>query len=129
MTYFVDTSGWIAHFHEGDEFHKQAEKFLKDRPSLLTSNIVLHETVAHLEARYGKKVAITAGNFILSGSVVELVPLTLADEAAAWQRLKEPKFSLSFVDTTNVILMERLGLKEIFAFDEDFRQVGLKVIP
>lgn len=129
MRIFVDTSAWLAHFNRADEFHDQAEEIFHHRPELLTSNTVLHETVAHLSARVNKKAAKAAGDFMLSGVVVKLVALSLKDEIAAWRRLKKSRFAVSFVDITNVVLMEKLGLKEIFAFDKDFLKLGLKVVP
>ena len=128
MKVFVDTSAWIAHFNRQDDFHQKAREVFKKKPDLLTSNAVFHETIAHLSVRVSKKAAKVAGDFICS-SVVELIPLSEEEEISSWQRLKKSKFSISFVDMTTVILMERLNLKEIFAFDRDFLKMGFKVIP
>lgn len=126
---FVDTSAWLAYFNRHDDFHEQAKKLFNKKPELLTSNAVLHETIAHLSARVSKKAAQIAGDFILSGTAVQLILLSLRDEISSWEALKKMEFSLSFVDMSSVILMRRLKLKEIFAFDRDFLKMGFKLIP
>lgn len=126
---FVDTSAWLAHFNRHDDFYQQAEKIFKKKPDLLTSNAVLYETIAHLSAQVSKKAAQIAGDFIFSATAVQLIPLSLEDEISAWESLKRAKFSLSFVDMSNVVLLQRLNLKEIFAFDRDFLKMGLKLVP
>lgn len=128
MRVFVDTSAWIAFFNVKDDFHQEAKKIFKTRPSLITSNTVLHETIAHLSTQVSKKAARIAGDFIFS-QAVELIILTANDELSSWEKLKKMKLKVSFVDITNAVLMERLNLKEIFAFDKDFEKMGLQLIP
>lgn len=126
---FVDTSAWIAHFNRDDDFHKEAESVFVKRPSLITSNIILHETIAHLSVRVSKIAAEIAGDFILRSGAVELITVSSDDEIAAWKRYRSFYLKISYVDATNVVVMNKLRLKEIFAFDRDFLRFGFKLIP
>lgn len=126
---FVDTSAWIAHFNRDDDFHKEAERIFVKRPDLITSNTVLHETVAHLSARVSKKAAEIAGDFILFSGVVELITVSFEDELAAWKKYKSLHPKISYVDATNAVVMNKLRLKDSFAFDRDFLDLGFKLIP
>jgi len=126
---FVDTSAWIAHFNRDDDFHKEAERIFVKKPGLITSNTILHETIAHLSVRVSKKAAEIAGDFILFSGVIELITVSFEDEVAAWKKYKSLHSKISYVDATNVVVMNKLRLKEIFAFDRDFLNFGFKLVP
>jgi len=70
-----------------------------------------------------------AGDFILRSGAVELITVSSDDEIAAWKRYRSFYLKISYVDATNVVVMNKLRLKEIFAFDRDFLRFGFKLIP
>ena len=65
MNLFVDSSGWIALFGEGDRFHPQAvaayRSLINQQLNLLTTDYVFDETVTFLQKHYGTAVAKQCG--------------------------------------------------------------------
>lgn len=129
MKVFVDTSAWIAFFDQTDDFHYKAKGFLERKPELITSNIVLHECIAHLENRISKRVAEKVAETLIAGNICELVCLTSEQELQSLEKYKEVSRRISFVDVANKVVMEDLGLGKIFAFDQDFKKLSLNVVP
>ena len=126
---FVDTSAWIAFFDRTDDFHDRAIDFLKTKPHLVTSDVVLHECIAHLENRISKEVAKSFAEAVLINNICDIVFITYEQEMRSLKRYRKTRKKISFVDVTNQVIAEELGLKEIFAFDRDFKNLGLKLVP
>lgn len=129
MKCFVDTSAWIAHFDKDDDFHEDAESFFRKKPLMVTSNIVIHETIAHLQARINKNLALTAGKLLFNDALVQLIIIDRNQEVRAWNEYVVQSKKISFVDCSIKVVMEEKKLGTIFAFDDDFAKLGLKVVP
>lgn len=125
----MDTSAWYAYFDRSDDFHKEAVAFCKKRPILVTSDLVLGETLAVLQRRVGKKISEKAGDFLLNSTLVEVVSLDQGLLRQAFFLFEKSPAGMSFVDCSNKVVMDTLGLKGIFCFDQDFKKLGLKVLP
>ncbi len=55
--------------------------------------------------------------------------ITPEDEEKAGEIIRRYTYkSFSYTDATSFVVMERLGIKEAFAFDPHFRQYGLKLL-
>lgn len=51
-------------------------------------------------------------------------------DADIWKKLETLRgIPLSYVDASLIVLGERLRIRRIFTFDEDFREAGLEVVP
>ncbi len=130
MKTFVDTSFLYAYFDKDDKFNLRAVSFLKKKPQLVTSNVIYFELCALMQRRLGKKVCVKVGDFIKSTKIVETVTILEEELDRAWEEFKNTSLAkISLVDVTNKIICGRLGIKEIFAFDQDFENLGLKVRP
>ena len=130
MKFFVDTSAWYAYFDKDDKFNLQALSLFKKRPRLITSNVIFFETCALLQRRLGKSICLKVGDFLKKSKTVEIVSILEEELDKAWEEFKSiPQAKISLVDVTNKIICERLGIVEIFAFDRDFKNLGLKVVP
>lgn len=130
MKVFVDTSAWFSLFDKNDKFHKSTLTFLRTKPDLVTSDVVFIETCALLHKRLGKRVCQKAGDFLRKSNVIELLRISDEELGNAWEEFKRITYSkISFVDVTNKIIMQNLGISEIFAFDKDFEKLGLRVVP
>ena len=56
--------------------------------------------------------------------------VTAIDEKRAWRLFRKVEGrGISMIDCTSFILMKRLGIKEVFAFDEDFKKLGFTTCP
>jgi hypothetical protein len=130
---FVDTSAWVALIVEGDEFHEAAKKFLQTldpKNPVFTSDYVFDETITRVRRIAGHRVAVRAGELLRTSAVAQMVSVTSddADRASQIFRKHEDK-ELSFTDCASVAVMERLKLRSVFAFDDDFRRLGRLMKP
>lgn len=125
--HFADASAFIALVDPSDVYHGAAdehlERFLRDRGRLVTTNFILDEAIT----RFRRSVPLreTVGRMILESAYVDYVRLEARDEQRAWDScLKLRDKAFSFTDLTSFAVMERLGLRRVFTFDEDFRRYG-----
>lgn len=59
-----------------------------------------------------------------------MVRVSEDDEKKAWEIiLRFEDKALSYVDATSFAVMEKMGIKESFAFDRHFEQYGLNRLP
>jgi predicted nucleic acid-binding protein len=97
--------------------------------ALFTSNVVVHEAITLIRLRLGYEQAVQFGKQLLAETTVPIVRVTSDDERQAWnifQRYRDKR--LSFVDCSSFAVMQRLGAKAAFSFDDDFRQIGKFVV-
>jgi predicted nucleic acid-binding protein len=131
---FVDTWAWVAHGHRKDSRHKEVAqlfgKLRRKKSPLYTSDYVLSETLNLLFRRelFAEAVRFAEGLFEDAGRgslVIERV--TPARFAEAWRlRLRfRDKPDISFTDLTSMVIMEELGLVQVFTDDAHFTHVGM----
>ncbi|HIE12636.1 MAG TPA: PIN domain-containing protein [Desulfotomaculum sp.] len=132
MSVYVDTSAFLAVLDADDEYHPQAkrvwEELLRAGVPLICSSYVLVETYALVQHRLGLEALKVFHEDIFPLLRVERVEETLHENAAnAVLTAKQQRLSL--VDCVSFALMRRLGLKEAFAFDQDFGAQGFTCLP
>jgi len=129
---FVDTSAIIALEVPSDKFHKRALKWRKEAkdPIFVSSNLVFIETASWVRHNSGKEIAVKIGLSLLSGAGIQIERVTMDDEDNAWALFQKIEGrGISMIDCTSFVLMKRLKIKEVFAFDSDFKKMGFKVYP
>ncbi len=122
-TILVDTSAWYALAAADDAHHPEAKKFYQSqrgKARWVATDLILAETFTLLNLRLGRSSAIRFWETLrqLGTAVLCLDPVDLE---AAWhitQAWNDQSFSL--VDCTSFALMERLGITQVFAFDQHF---------
>jgi predicted nucleic acid-binding protein len=125
---FVDTSAFIALRDSKDVNHRNAKALLEEvkrkRILLLTTNFIFDEVYTYF-CRF-HKIAVEMGEYMRgSPGIIVYHRITAEDENRAWEIAKSYKDkTFSFTDCTSFAICERLGIKDIFAFDEHFRQYG-----
>lgn len=129
MKVFVDTSAWYAYFDRKDNNHQEAMTFFKKKPELVTSELILAETLALVQRRINKITGQKIGEFLLNSPLIEMTLLTPELLNQSFALFKKTPSRISFVDCTNKVAAESLGIKQIFCFDRDFIKLGLKVVP
>jgi predicted nucleic acid-binding protein len=120
VTLFVDTSVWYASLDRADSSHQRATGLLSGERPLVCTDFVLVETWRLAVHRLGFEVAERFWASLRRGRVT-LEPVRPADREAAWfigRRFPDQRFSL--VDRTSFAVMERLGVRRVAAFDDDF---------
>lgn len=130
---FVDTSAWDAIEDGGDRHHAAAlrykEELAQQGARLYVTNFVLDEcyTLLLRNVGYTRTVAFKrAIDLMQAGGILVIVHVSEEIEQAAWEvfeRFNQDK-EWSFTDCTTKVVMENLGIREVFAFDHHFEQMG-----
>lgn len=125
----VDTSAVYALIDRDDTYHRKAVSLLRSLPrrglNPLLTNFIVAESHALLLSRLGAEVA---RDWLLR-QIWPVERVTPQDEARAREIIqKYIDKTFSYTDATSFAAMERLGIKEAFAFDPHFRQYGLKLL-
>ena len=130
---FIDTSAFIALRVKDDINHTISQDFLtvtKDKKLRLhTTNFILDEVYTYFCKIH--EIAIEMGELIINNPLIFLHRISVEDENNAWKILKAfADKDFSYTDATSFAAMERLGLRNVFAFDKHFKQYGkFKVLP
>ena len=129
---FVDTGAWFALSVSSDTDHARAKDFIEqNREPLVTTDYVVDELLTLFVVRRQKSQGVAWLRVVLVQGGVEFVRVEQADFEAAC-RLYE-QFSdkaWSFTDSTSYVVMQRLGIRKAFAFDEHYRQFAtVQVVP
>ncbi|MGI8574328.1 MAG: type II toxin-antitoxin system VapC family toxin [Egibacteraceae bacterium] len=131
---FIDTGAFVALRNASEQEHEAARSALREllaqRVSLFTSNYVFAETYTALLVRVGRHEAVAWGAAFRAGTTIDLVRVDEQAEDRAWQILEaHADKRWSYVDATSFALMEQGQINEAFAFDRDFAQRGLQILP
>ena len=129
---FVDTGAWFAAAVPTDPDHAAASRWLAgNTESLLTTNYIVDETLTLLRARGERTRALLLGESFFNDRLAEVYTLDESDIALAWEvfrRFDDKEWS--FTDCTSKVVIERLGIRQAFAFDRHFKQFGaVQVVP
>ncbi len=129
----MDTSGLIALSDEKDRNHAKAKGYLKEQVQkgarfVLGKNI-LAEYIDGVTKRIGKEKAIEELDSILNSKllVIESPSEVEWNKAINYFRKYDDK-QIDLTDCLSFTIMERLGLKFAFTFDNDFKVHGFEVI-
>jgi predicted nucleic acid-binding protein len=131
---FVDSWAWIALADKSDPYHRKAKaehkKLLRAKNRYLTTDYILGETITYLYPAIG---AASTQGFIISvlssadAGIHQLVHVSPQQFRRAWQLRQKyhDKPDISFVDFTSMVVMQDLGISDIFTGDNHFQQVNL----
>lgn len=131
---FVDTGAFVALRNRSERENAPARRALRQlveqRARLFTSNYVFAETYTALLVRVSRTEAIRWGRAFRAGQAIEVIHVDESLEEDAWNILESHgDKSWSYVDATSFAIMAREGTREAFAFDRNFAQRGLIMIP
>ncbi|MGO8992417.1 MAG: type II toxin-antitoxin system VapC family toxin [Polyangiaceae bacterium] len=131
---FVDTGAWVALRYKRDGHHVRAQANLKrivrERFELVTSALVLAETVTLLKARGAIDHALALGEAIRAGKLGTLVDLSGPQQRRAWELFRRYRdLPVGYVDCTSFAVMEDMGVRVAFGFDRDFVAAGFELFP
>jgi len=121
---FIDTSAFYALADSSDRYHKAARAYYESvvgQKRLFTTDYVLVECWFLIGSKLGRSKALAFWDGLRSG-IVTLIVVQGRDLEAARRILDDfPDQDFSLVDATSFAIMERLGEREAFTFDEHFR--------
>ena len=130
----VDTWAWVALALKRDQHHQHVKgqhKALRRAGRLyVTTNFVMSELIAHLYTTLAADQARTFINNVLASAdagVYRLIHVSPDQFRRAWQLRQryDDKPDISFVDFTSMVIMQELGMTDVFTGDAHFQQVGL----
>lgn len=134
---FIDTGAFYARADEDDQHHERAQTVfnairqgdLAYRP-LYTSQAVLSELATLILYRKGHADATRVLTDILNSQSFNVLVIDRPTFSAASSRFGAyDDQEISFVDHTSVVLADDRDIDHIFAFDSDFRTLGLTRVP
>ncbi len=131
---FVDTWAWLALAYKKDPYHavaaRQHQSLQQQKRHYVTSDYVASEFITLLFGAVGFASAHKFTRELFRSfqtGACQLVFVTPEQFHRAWQlRQKyDDKPDISFVDLTSIVVMQDLGISEVFTGDAHFEQVGL----
>jgi len=127
---FADTSSLFAALVENDSHHAAGialmRSLLERKDTILTSSLVLSETMSLLQARVGLSHALSFHETLRPFLEVVWVDERLYDAAVRRLRLRG-RSKVSLVDVCSFVIMEERGIETAFAFDAHFEQEGFRL--
>jgi predicted nucleic acid-binding protein len=130
---FVDTGAWYALMDETDPNHAAALKVSRDLARgglgrLVTSDYVLAESYTLCRFRGGMEPFRQLAASVRGSPNLRVLRVTETEYERALELMlgREDK-RWSFTDCTSFVLMESLGIRDAFAFDENFAEAGFTV--
>jgi len=122
---FIDTSAFYALMDSSDKYHEEAARtwvhLVEEEAPMTTSNYIVVESIALLQARLGIKAA-----QVWEKDVLALADMLWVDEKIQRQSLDLwrglAKRGLSLVDCSSFILMRNNNIENYFGFDSHFKE-------
>jgi predicted nucleic acid-binding protein len=129
LSAFVDTYAFHAVMDADDDMHPDAcrtwECLLRSPDAIHTTNYVLVETLALLQGRLGLE-----ATRVFTADVLPVLTVFWVEEgvhrSAHHALLVASRRGLSLVDCVSFEAMRRLGLEEVFCFDQHFEEQGFR---
>lgn len=131
---YVDSDAFVALVKTDDSNHGRAKKIFQEvehKPVVFyTSNLVFAECVTVMSQRISKGIAL---QFIESFTSKESIFTTIRvteqiEESAIGIFRRQTSKNVSFVDCTNMAIMEMEHLDSIFSFDNIYRKNGFSIL-
>ena len=131
---FVDASAFLGWYNRSDQYHALARPVWLNLEAqgrrLYTSNFVLDETLTLLARRTSYAFAAEQGGALYDSTTLTILRPSKQDELASLELFeKYADQKISFTDCVSFVLMRKVGLKEVFTFDQHFRYAGFEVVP
>lgn len=131
MRIFIDTSAIIAFMNKDDEFYDDSfkifSKLLEERSKIVCSNYILLETMVILKNRIGIE-AIK----VLKNDVLPVIKICWIDEDihnfCVNTQIAADRKKVSLVDYTSFEIMRRLNIRQVFTFDNHFKDMGFEIL-
>lgn len=134
---FVDTGAFYARVDADDTHHETATRLFEGIRSgehryqpVYTTQAVLSELATLCLYKLGHDDAVRILTSIRNSESFNVLPVGRATfEAAADQFAAYDDQEISFVDHTTAVLAAERDVGHVFAFDSDFRTLGLALVP
>ncbi len=126
---FADTSGFLAGYSASDARHGAATAALSQRTVLITSRLIVIETVSLLTKRLSPFHARTWYASLAQATAVqirEFDPALYSRSEKLWMRHRDKDWDL--IDCYSFCLMRKEKLTRAWTFDHHYRQAGFTTL-
>lgn len=125
----MDTSAWVALRYRPDQYHVRARSLLRKLRAralgLVTTEWVMSEAFTLLKSRGAMDQAIVLGQDMEAGRLGQLVESSRERRRRAWDLfVRYRELDAGWVDCASFAVMDELGIRHFFGFDEDFTRAG-----
>ena len=129
----VDSDAFVGRINPNDAHHERANRifqaFAEKKTRLVTTSFVVAETATVLSHRASQSLARVFLEVMGRGNI----PVIHIDEALQATALdifsKQTKRGTSVTDCANVVVIRRMGIAEIFSFDQGYpKQFGVELV-
>jgi len=136
MNIFLDTSALVAWFNQDDKYHQDAQKVLKDIQKdqlrltrFIITDYIIDETLTFFETTIkNHELAEKIGEALLKSGYIHLEHIDPETFEQTWERFKQST-GFSFTDCSSMTMMDKLGIRTAFSFDEHFKMAGYNLLP
>jgi predicted nucleic acid-binding protein len=133
---FIDSGGFIALAYKDDAEHLKAVRYydsVKDIVSFCTTNFIVAETYTWLRYHASHSAAVGFLDVVeksASQGELMIIQVDLMIEEKARKILKKyADQSFSYVDATSFVVLDLLGIDEVFGFDSHYLMFGKNLRP
>lgn len=132
---FVDTSAWLALADRHDRAHPSALQFHRHVirggfGKQVTTNYVMVEALTIIRRRLGLASALALATAVREGTETGLYWVEPVHHQEAIELMSShADKAWSLTDCASFVIMRSLGIRDAFAFDQDFAQAGFTVRP
>lgn len=130
MKRFVDTSFFIAVLHKRDQWHDSAVRASESGGDLVTSSLVINETISLLQARGAFSQALIFLRETRANARMEIIYPDPGLQAFSWDQFGEwGAIGANAVDCVSFAIMQRRAIREALTFDRHFELAGFRTLP
>lgn len=133
MKVFIDSGPLRAAKNAGDQYFARAKagfaSLAQYSTPLLTSDYVIDEVYTGLLTRWNYAAAIQFDSYLRKSEVQigYITPERFLKSQEVFRKYNKDK-EWSFTDCTSYVVMKELKITQIFTFDDNFKQMGFKVL-
>jgi len=129
VTVFLDTGYFVALQVEVDQWYGAAVKATRPGLRLVTSSLVINETISLLQSRRQFSTALEFLQRIRVEPALQIVYVDAALQSEAWDLFHRWGASgANAVDCASFALMRRMNIRKAFTFDQHFRTAGFEIL-
>jgi len=129
VTAFVDTGYYVATIVKNDQWNRKARRVRLRDAWLVTSSLVISETVAFLQAKGYTSAAIDFLQQARANERVQVIQVDAALQSEAWDLFYRWAGSgASPVDCASFAIMARMGIRQALTFDQHFAAAGFRTL-
>ncbi len=129
----VDTSALVAFFIQSEKHHHTDQRYAAQHPNVrwIILETVFDELVTWMRAKVSISNSIQVGRILREEH--RYINISDSADAATWETFcRYDDKHWSYTDCSILVMAHKLGISEVFAFDEHIRQMaglGIRCVP